>query len=250
MEDFKIIKQEGCPEIRLYEYGSLESTNRTLLEMAKNGAPCGTVVRALSQSGGRGRLGRSFSSPEGGIYLSVLLPFEKEGLFLTAMAGVAVKRTISEVCGINCGIKWVNDIVYKGKKVCGILAQGFGDKVVVGIGINYKTDKEKFPADVREIACSLYDKFSDAPSMETFVLALIRNIYKICYGMDNGNWLAEYKSSDIIIGNKVKIMQAGKITGEGTAVFIDDSCFLHVIGNDNKEIVLSTGEVSVRIKND
>ncbi|MBP5163328.1 MAG: biotin--[acetyl-CoA-carboxylase] ligase [Spirochaetales bacterium] len=237
----------ALPEIKVYEYQELDSTNRLLLDMAKEGAPCGTVVLARRQSGGRGRLGRSFSSPDGGVYISMLVPVHRNGFSLTAKAGVAVKRTIERVCGKKCGIKWVNDIIYEGKKVCGILAQGYEDKAVLGIGVNYAVDTRQFPEDVREIAISLYGDMQSAPPMRTFIDELIDNVYSLVYGSDE-NWLEEYKGSSTIIGNKVLILKAGSVTGSGTAAFIDDSCFLHVIGDDGKEIVLSTGEISVRNK--
>ncbi|MBQ9809858.1 MAG: biotin--[Spirochaetales bacterium] len=237
----------AIPEIKVFEYQELDSTNRLLLDMAKEGAPCGTVVLAHRQSSGRGRLGRSFSSPEGGVYISMLVPVHRNGFSLTAKAGVAVKRTIERMCGKKCGIKWVNDIIYEGKKVCGILAQGYEDKAVLGIGVNYAVDIRELPEDVREIAISLYDDIKDAPPMRAFIDELIDNVYTLVYGSDE-NWLDEYKGSSTIIGNKVLILKAGSVTGSGTAVFIDDSCFLHVAGDDGKEIVLSTGEVSVRNK--
>ncbi|MBR0520075.1 MAG: hypothetical protein IJJ95_01905, partial [Spirochaetales bacterium] len=84
----------AIPEIKVFEYQEIDSTNRLLLDMAKEGAPCGTVVLAHRQSSGRGRLGRSFSSPEGGVYISMLVPVHRNGFSLTAKAGVAVKRTI------------------------------------------------------------------------------------------------------------------------------------------------------------
>ena len=151
--------------IDLHEYESLESTNKTLMDMAKDGAPAGTAVWAHVQTGGRGRLGRSFSSPEGGIYVSILLPLAADSeaaIKVTAMAGVAVMRTINQVCHKKCGIKWVNDIIYEDKKVCGILAQGYDGKAVVGIGVNYRTDLEKLPEDVREVASGLYKPDEDA----------------------------------------------------------------------------------------
>ena len=92
--------------------------------MARGGAPIGTVVWAHRQEEGRGRLGRSFSSPVGGVYISMLVPSPSDpkdiGFALTAKAGVAVKRAIRDVCGVECGIKWVNDIVLDGLKVCGL----------------------------------------------------------------------------------------------------------------------------------
>ena len=234
--------------IKLHEYETLDSTNRLLLDMAKDGAPAGTAVWAHVQTGGRGRLGRSFSSPEGGIYVSILLPLAADSeaaIKVTAMAGVAVMRTINQVCHKKCGIKWVNDIIYENKKVCGILAQGYDGKAVVGIGVNYRTDLEKLPEDVRMLASGLYRPDEDAPDERAFTEALLRNVWELCTAGDE-NWLEEYKSSSTILGKEVLIMQAGNVTGSGTATEIDDNCFLHVVGEDGKEMILSTGEVSIR----
>ena len=230
--------------IDLHEYDCLDSTNRLLLDMAKEGSPCGTAVWAHSQTGGRGRLGRSFSSPEGGVYVSILVPLN-DSIKITAMAGVAVMRTISQVCNKKCGIKWVNDIIYEGKKVCGILAQSVGDKAVVGIGINYRTDIASLPDDVRSIASTLYGPEEEAPDKGTFVRTLLENVYDLIVNGDE-KWLEEYKASSTILGKEVLILQAGKVTGEGIANEIDDACALHVAGPDGQETVLSTGEVSVR----
>jgi len=248
--------------IELFEYDCVESTNKLLIDMARAGSPVGTVVWAHSQEGGRGRLGRSFVSPEGGIYISFLVPCPKSledvGFSLTAKAGVAVKRTIEAVCNKKCGIKWVNDIIIDGKKVCGILAQLVDkSKVVLGIGINYSTPKECFGDEIRNIAGSIYEIEDTSknrslviPPMQDFVLALIGNVFGLLCGEElhenEKNWLAEYKNSSTILGNKVKVMQAGCVVGEGIATYIDDNCHLHVLNEDGTESVLSTGEVSVR----
>ena len=234
--------------IDLHEYDCLDSTNRLLLDMAKEGAPCGTAVWAHKQTGGRGRLGRSFSSPEGGIYVSILVPMDSaacNGMKITAMAGVATMRTIFQQCNKKCAIKWVNDIIYEGKKVCGILAQGCNDKVIVGIGINYRTDLSLLPEELISTASALYGPTDKAPDERTFVGALLENVWGLCMRGDE-NWLEEYKGSSTILGKEVLILQAGKVVGEGLATEIDDNCFLHVKGRDGKVTVLSTGEVSVR----
>lgn len=269
--------------IELHELDCTDSTNALLLEMARGGAPVGTVVWAHRQEGGRGRLGRTFSSPVGGIYISMLVPCPSDpkdiGFALTAKAGVAVKRAIRDVCGVECGIKWVNDIVLDGLKVCGILAQMVAREgenvVVVGIGVNYATPLSCFGEDLRGIVGSLYDMdesdAKDVPPMRSFVMSLVANLYGLVCGREcdvvgfttcgtnsdtasggvaNGKncakWLCEYKGSSTILGNEVKIIQAGAVVGEGRAVLIDDDCHLHVLCDDGREMVLSTGEVSVR----
>ena len=248
--------------MKLLEFDCLDSTNRYLMDLAKDREEVGTAVWAHRQTGGRGRLGRSFSSPEGGIYISILVPLadpSRSNINITAMVGVAVMRTIKQVCGKNCGIKWVNDIIYNGRKVCGILAQACGgetaiDKAVIGIGINYRTDLSEFPEDVREIACSLYSPSEETPDETEFVRALLDNLWKIITddskSPEDNSWLADYKGSSTIVGNKVLILKAGAVTGEGLATEIDDSCCLHVVDEDGNETVLSTGEVSIRKTDD
>ena len=269
--------------IELHELDCTDSTNALLLEMARGGAPIGTVVWAHRQEEGRGRLGRSFSSPVGGVYISMLVPSPSDpkdiGFALTAKAGVAVKRAIRDVCGVECGIKWVNDIVLDGLKVCGILAQMVaregGNVVVVGIGVNYATPLSCFGEDLRGIVGSLYDMdesdAKDVPPMRSFVMSLVANLYGLVCGREcdvvgfttcgtnsdaasggatNGKscakWLCEYKGSSTILGNEVKVIQAGCVVGEGVATSIDDDCHLHVRLSNGDEMVLSTGEVSVR----
>ena len=112
-------------------YDTLESSNRTAKLLALDGAPHGTLVLTAHQSAGRGRLGRVFESPSGkGVYLSVLLrPAVPAASAQTATIGaaVAVCRAVQELCGLELGIKWVNDLYYQGKKVCGILTEAGTD---------------------------------------------------------------------------------------------------------------------------
>ena len=112
-------------------YDTLESSNRTAKLLALDGAPHGTLVLTAHQSAGRGRLGRVFESPSGkGVYLSVLLrPAVPAASAQAATIGaaVAVCRAVQELCGLELGIKWVNDLYYQGKKVCGILTEAGTD---------------------------------------------------------------------------------------------------------------------------
>ena len=123
-----------CPEAvgeypaPVYVYDTLESSNRTAKLLALDGAVHGTLVLTAHQTAGRGRLGRSFESPAGkGVYLSVVLRPDlhtASAQTLTIAAAVAVCRAVEKLCGIRLGIKWVNDLYYQGKKVCGILTEG------------------------------------------------------------------------------------------------------------------------------
>ena len=136
MEAEKFITKEGIAahlerQIPLHIFETIDSTSTYAKKLAESGAEHGTAVIALQQTGGRGRLGRSFHAPAGtGIYMSLILKtaadFSKAMLVTTA-ASVAVCRAIRKVCGADPQIKWVNDIYLNGKKVCGILTEAVTD---------------------------------------------------------------------------------------------------------------------------
>ena len=140
----------------VYVHERLDSSNQTAKRLALAGAPHGTLVLAGQQSAGRGRMGRRFESPAGkGIYLSLVLRVPvpaSEALGVTVGAAVAVARAVQKLCGIELGIKWVNDLYYQGKKVCGILTEagtsvesGLLEWLVVGIGLNLTTTPADWP---------------------------------------------------------------------------------------------------------
>ncbi|MEG2274318.1 MAG: biotin--[acetyl-CoA-carboxylase] ligase, partial [Clostridia bacterium] len=143
-----------------YFFDEVDSTNNFALTLAQNGVAEGALVVATQQSNGKGRVGKSFVSPKGGIYMSVVLrpncPLA-EATLLTPMAAVAVAKAIRKLCNVDAKIKWVNDIYLDGKKICGILTQAVTDfenehvaAVVVGIGINFDTPASAFDG---ELAC-------------------------------------------------------------------------------------------------
>lgn len=234
-------------DVSVTYFDEVDSTNSLLKEMALKGAPCGTAVCAWKQTAGRGRLGRTFTSPEGGIYISMLLPFD-ETMLLTAKSAVAVRRAIEYSTDIRCDIKWVNDLEVRGRKVCGILAEAVGDKVVLGIGINLCTPVASFPPEIRETAASLYANpfVCDVDACDV-VNAVVRNLCEIL-DEDRSHWLDEYRGASSLIGKTVNVIQASKVTGSGTVLSIDDNAALHVLDKDKGEMILSTGEVSVRLR--
>lgn len=233
-------------EIDIRVFDSVDSTNKVLSQMAREGAEDGRVVVAWKQTEGRGRLGRTFESPEGGIYMSILLPLE-DTLRLTAKAGLAVKRAIISETDKRCQIKWVNDIIYNGKKVAGILAQVCDNHVVLGIGINFCTPEKAFSNEIRNTAISLYKNGADADSDPMdLVNAIIRELENV-FTEEERLWLGEYKASSCLIGKKVKVIQADKVVGEGEVTEIDNNCALHIIISGT-ETVFNTGEVTIREK--
>jgi BirA family biotin operon repressor/biotin-[acetyl-CoA-carboxylase] ligase len=169
----------GC---RLHCEETVDSTNRIALELAQAGAPEGTVVLAARQTAGRGRMQRSWQSPPGcNLYLSIVLrpkiP-QQEASQITLMTGLAAVEAVSEACPEGrVGIKWPNDILIGGRKVCGILAEartdrGKIDSVVVGIGLNVNMEKADFDPSHRETATSLREETGRNHSREDLFLSL------------------------------------------------------------------------------
>src|SRR5574341_1708222 len=142
------------------------STNTRAMEMAANGAPEGTVVIAETQTAGKGRLGRTWISPKGNLYLSVVLrpdiPMHKAPL-ITLMGAVAVATAIRKVRGLATGIKWPNDILISGKKVCGLLTEMSAEQdrirhVDLGIGVDVNMPLAELPPGVRALTTTLAEE--------------------------------------------------------------------------------------------
>ena len=147
---------------------SAEGIRAGLPEDLRKGAPGGTVIVAVTQTGGRGRKDHTFFSPKGGLYMSVILPPEllygKDSKAVTSFVGSAVVGAIKELTGIEPYIEGINDLYVNGKKICGILLESGSEFdssnlqwVVAGIGINFDSDISRFPDDVKERASSLFD---------------------------------------------------------------------------------------------
>ena len=175
-DDTDIISAEGIragllEDLRkadIFVYDSLNSTSDKAKELAMKGAPGGTVIVAVTQTGGRGRKDHTFFSPKGGLYMSVILPPEllygKDSKAVTSFVGSAVVGAIKELTGIEPYIEGINDLYVNGKKICGILLESGSEFdssnlqwVVAGIGINFDSDISRFPDDVKERASSLFD---------------------------------------------------------------------------------------------
>ena len=189
-----------------------DSTNSLLKELARSGAEGGSTLIALEQSAGRGRLGRSFTSPPGGLYLSTLLePGDAAAAAsITAWAGVAAAEAVEEVCRVPCGIKWVNDLQVQGKKVCGILAEGVrlpsgGSRVVLGLGLNVRTPRAAFPPEVREIAASLSEFAEQELRIPLLAAALIRRLDRLGedYPARGAEYLEAYRRRCVTLGREV-----------------------------------------------
>lgn len=243
------LKTDG---IRLSVYDCVTSTNSILKQMVLDGKPEGEVIIALSQTEGRGRYNRKFYSDQGGIYMSILLrpTTTPNTAVLTAAVAVAVSDAIEEISGKTTQIKWVNDILIENKKVCGILCEGgfVGSDgfVVVGIGINAFTAKNGFNDEIKDIAGAVFDNYS--PTLcEELAAKVIDNVFHQYNHLEKGNFLNKYRKKNIVLGKEVVILKQGEIIDSGTALAIDDNCYLTVKLSNGKTATLSSGEVSVKI---
>ena len=223
----------------------IPSTNTALKKRAMAGAPEGATLIAARQTGGRGRLGRQFHSPEGGLYLSTLLrPDDAVGI--TCRAAVAAARAIESLCGAKIDIKWVNDLYVNGRKVAGILAEGVFapdgtlSAVVLGIGIN--VGAMDFPAALTSIATSLGNEgFHLAP--EDLAAAFLNGLTQVlCADI---SVMEEYRRRNLVLGREVTVLRGGE-TYTAVAQSITDNGHLVVCTADGVT-ALSSGEVSLRL---
>lgn len=216
-------------------------------------APDGSVFLAEVQTAGRGRLGRSWESPAGcGIWMSILLKPElapEELSKITLIAGVAMCRVLQKR-GINAGIKWPNDIIIEGKKVCGILAELCIDSqgrycAVVGIGVNVNT--KVFPQELSDKATSLFlltGTEQDRVALLQEILVSFEFYYRQ-FLEQPFEWIrAEYEKDCITLNREVSVvMPEGAYPAR--AVGISEEGEL-IVEKDGKTIVVRSGEVSVR----
>lgn len=237
----------------VYFFESLPSTNTTAKQLALQGAPHGTLVVAGQQTAGRGRLGRSFASPPGGLYCSVILRpgiAAPQSIAVTGAAAVAVARALEQLCGIRLGIKWVNDLYLGGKKVCGILTEaaadletGLVDYLVVGIGLNLTTPPEAFPPEVRPIAASLWPGGKSPLPRAMLAAAIARQLLALCPSFD---YLEEYRARCFVPGHWVTVRQTDGSVFSAQALAVDDAGCLVVQTAEGRRLALRHGEVSVK----
>ena len=246
-------------DLDLRVYKSISSTNTVLKQLAESGEAEGTVLLAEEQTAGRGRMSRSFfSPPRSGLYMSLLLrPHLSAQLStrITACAAVAVAEAIEELTGCRAEIKWVNDVLVDGKKVCGILTEGSIDcesglmhYAIVGIGINIRPPEGDFPAELRQIAGAL----PAAPDGEDLrcrlAAAVLDRLMDLYEQLPEGDCYEAYKSRSCLIGRQINILPLEGEPVPATAIDVEPDFSLRVRLADGTETCLSSGEVSVRAK--
>ena len=239
----------------IHYFDKIDSTNTKAKELAEQGAESGTLIVADQQVAGKGRRGRSWESPAGsGIFMTILLKPEinpNHASMLTLVTALAVAKALAEVTGENAQIKWPNDIVVNGKKVCGILTEmsaqfDYINHIVIGIGIN--VHNESFPEEIEKMATSLYlerkKKFHRAEIIEK-LLEYFENYYELFLKTEDlSSRVKEYDSLLVNRNANVKVLDL-KEPFEGKAKGITATGELIVDTWESRKLV-SSGEVSVR----
>ncbi len=236
----------------------IDSTNNYLKKLASDGEKEGKLVVACKQTGGKGRMGRSFYSPDNtGIYFSLLLrpnfPIE-QSLLLTVMAAVAVADTAKQFSEADIKIKWVNDVYANGKKLCGILTEGSVslennglDYAIIGIGINILEPEGGFPDEIREVATSVFPgKKAPSDAKSKIVGEVINRILNMYHGKDT-TFIERYQNMSYLDGKEINILYSDRAE-PAVALRIDENCRLIVKTNTGEIKTLSSGDVSVRVK--
>ncbi len=213
----------------------------------------GSVVVAESQSAGKGRRGRHFYSPgKCGLYMSVLLKPKKtaqESLKITAAAAVAVCRAVEKVCKVSLGIKWVNDLYLKEKKVCGILTEAVSDfetgdieLVVVGIGLNLKMPKDGFPEELGDIAGTVL-KEGEYVDRNLLVAEIVNELLE---ESEKDGIPKEYIERNIVPGRKAWVAYGQQERSVFAKQILPDGRLL-IENEQHEEEILPCGDVSLRI---
>ena len=246
----------------VFVYPILDSTNTQGRRMLAEGLLTPFVVVAHSQTAGKGRLGRSFySPPNSGLYMTLVYTASGasgQAARATSAAAVAVCDAISEVCGKEAGIKWVNDLYLDGKKVCGILAEAIpcaeGCHVILGIGVNLTT--KDFPDGMRHPAGAVLSG-EDAPvELSRLCAAITEKLFDCLSPEAAERCLVAYRRRLLLVGQRVLCSRNFAPDGspdptvslEGLVEGVDDDYGLILRLKDGTRQVLRGGEISLWIK--
>ncbi len=252
----------GISSEKIHIFESVASTNTLMKEYAENGCREWEIILAEKQSGGRGRMGRYFFSPEtSGVYLSVLLRpcFSPQNAnLITTCAAVCACEAIFRVCNVKADIKWVNDIYVNGKKVAGILTEGAVDGetgllkyAVLGIGINVYPPKGGFPSDIENIAGAVLEESNDGDGVRELLAVEFIKAFMERYPnlLRNDKLYDEYSQRMFLTGKEVDVLlNCGNTVKKAVVLGVDRDFSLRVRYDDMTEDRLYDGEVSLRIK--
>jgi BirA family biotin operon repressor/biotin-[acetyl-CoA-carboxylase] ligase len=219
---------------KVYRFKKVSSTNEKGKSFKTN-----SVILAEEQAKGRGRFRRAWNSPKGGIYMSIILEKDNPN-YLTLIASIAVEKAISDVTGIKTKIKWPNDLIYKKKKLCGILTK-VKDKAIIGIGINSNNKIPKLLPKATSLSLILNKKVNN----NAIIRKVIKNIeyyIKLLKNKEYSKIRNDWKKLSFL-GSKI-IVKTTKKTYSGTAFDIDKDCFLIIKTKGNKKRIIE-GDITL-----
>ena len=234
-------------------FKSIDSTNNFAKSLAQLDAVHGTTVISEVQTQGKGRMGRSFHSPIGmGVYMSVVLRPKlsvEHSLLITSCAAVAVAEAVEKVTGLECGIKWVNDIYVGNRKLCGILTeasvnveQGGLDYAVVGIGLNVQN--MNFPKNISDIATSLYLETGKKFSKSLLAAEILNKLEEHMDKIKDKSFIEDYRKRSNLIGKRIEITHNDEVT-QAECIGIDEICRLLVRCDNGEEKALMSGTIRI-----
>ncbi len=236
-------------DANIYYYDEIDSTNRLAKELAGKNAPSGTVILAGKQTNGRGRLGKTFHSPEGGLYMSVIIRLNSSltaMMRITACTAVAVHEALQEF-GVTAKIKWVNDLFLHQKKICGILSEGsFHAELlkmeysVIGIGINLHPD-EHLPEELKPLVTDIETETGKKINRCQLAAAILHHLKHDLLNISQKTYLNTYTAYSCTLGHRVR-MDNGT---EGLALRFTDEAGLILRKDDGTEMCFTTGSAQI-----
>jgi BirA family biotin operon repressor/biotin-[acetyl-CoA-carboxylase] ligase len=236
---------------KVIAYPSLTSTNDIAKLEAKKGAREGTVVVAEEQTAGRGRLKRAWLSPKGSIALSIILhPTLARLPSLIMVASLAVAHCIEKVSGLKSQIKWPNDVLVNGKKVCGILIESdvrgsAVDYAVIGIGLNVNLNTADFP-EIAATATSISQELGREISRREMIRCLLEEVENLYLALPQGDSVfREWRERLVTLGKEVEV-SSDKTSYQGTAESVASDGSLFLRQPDGSLIKIVAGDVSLR----
>ena len=233
----------------------VDSTNNIVRELETEKAPNGVTVVAEHQTAGKGRIGRSFVSPQGtGLYMSVLVRphFDLEfAPMITAAAACAAAEAVEELCRSRVMIKWVNDLYMNGKKICGILTEAsLGlemhelDCATIGIGINVRSIGRDFDSELKKRATSIEDETGVKVDRNRLCAAVLNRLEPYLGKISDRSFLKAYREREMLTGNMITAVVGNeKLMGE--ALGIDDNANLIIRLPYGEIKYLSSGEANM-----
>lgn len=235
----------------MWHFDVLESTNETAKELLETDLEEGLVLWADRQSAGKGRQGRAWASPPGGLYASVLLrPKEPQAWVLGLLAGMPVVKALRHF-GVFAGLKYPNDAVYQGRKIAGILSEGVYRRetyhVIIGIGVNTNVDLDRLPPDLQATATTMkreVNLFVANDEFLDYLLSQLDDLYSRYRNTKIEFLIKEYRGQCTTIGKKVSATTS-KGTVTGRAYDIAPNGALIIMDEDNAKHEFVEGQLKI-----